>query len=205
MEPGWPERFGREDGVRAITDLRVVRRVQQARKVALHEHYIVDVQLGRNQHHARQIAVERHALDVADIERHLAAIERDPRAHRRTAGIADVERSLARIAEPPRGCVWLSTSLGDEPVISIRDDGRGIDWDAVRRRAETCGLPSTTFGDLERALFADGFSTKDVVTAISGRGVGMAVIAEVTKQLGGRIAVSSNVGQGTIFEFMFLE
>lgn len=119
-------------------------------------------------------------------------------------GLESPEQRVAA-GKPVRGQVWLTTSLGEELVIAIRDDGRGIDWDAVRRRAAVCGLPCATRSDLERALFADGFTTKEVVTAISGRGVGMAVIADVTARIGGYITVRSNVGQGTTFEFRFPE
>ncbi|HWB76526.1 MAG TPA: ATP-binding protein [Nannocystaceae bacterium] len=105
--------------------------------------------------------------------------------------------------KPASGGLWLAVELDDELAITIRDDGRGIDWDGVRRRAVACGLPSATQQDLERALFAEGFTTKEVVTAISGRGVGMAAIAEATRQLGGRIVLRSELGRGTTFEFRF--
>jgi two-component system chemotaxis sensor kinase CheA len=105
--------------------------------------------------------------------------------------------------KPALGRVWLAVELADELAITIRDDGRGIDWDLVRRRAIACGLPSATRADLEQAIFAEGFTTKEAVTAISGRGVGMAAIADVTRQLGGRIVLRSEAGSGTTLEFRF--
>lgn len=111
------------------------------------------------------------------------------------------ERSQA--GKSALGGLWLAVELDDELTITIRDDGRGIDWDGVRRHAIACGLPSATQADLEQAIFAEGFTTKDVVTAISGRGVGMAAIADVTRRLGGRIVLRSESGRGTTFEFHF--
>jgi two-component system chemotaxis sensor kinase CheA len=53
------------------------------------------------------------------------------------------------------------------------------------------------------ALFADGLTTRDVVSEVSGRGVGLGAVRQTCRQLGGRIHVSSDKGRGTRFEFRF--
>ncbi len=89
--------------------------------------------------------------------------------------------------------------------ISISDDGAGVNWDSVRERAMRMGIPYTKQTDLEAALFVDGLSTRDAVTEVSGRGVGMAAVREAVQQLGGRIEVKSNPGKGTTFVFSFTD
>jgi PAS domain-containing protein/HPt (histidine-containing phosphotransfer) domain-containing protein len=91
---------------------------------------------------------------------------------------------------------------GTQLVIGVEDDGRGIDWAAVRARAAAAGLPASTDEELVEALFHDGLSTKDLVTEVSGRGVGLAAVRERCRDLGG-IVVRSTEGAGTRFEFRF--
>ena len=87
--------------------------------------------------------------------------------------------------------------------MSIEDDGRGIDWDRVRAKAKACGLPHATEADLEAALFSDGMSTRDDVTAFSGRGVGLGAVRSACEERGGHIRVWSRLGHGTRFDFVF--
>ena len=86
-----------------------------------------------------------------------------------------------------------------EAIITIQDDGRGIDWERVRELARSRGLPASSTSDLAAALFSAEFSTREEATSISGRGVGLAAVqAEVTR-LGGRVLVESERGRGTRF------
>jgi len=88
---------------------------------------------------------------------------------------------------------------GGEAVITIEDDGRGVDWDRVRERARARGLPVNSTSDLTAALFSNEFSTRDQATSISGRGLGLAAVqAEVTR-MSGRTLVESERGHGTLF------
>ncbi|MDX1504083.1 MAG: Hpt domain-containing protein [Spongiibacter sp.] len=93
---------------------------------------------------------------------------------------------------------------GGDVLIEISDDGGGIDFEAVRRKAERLGLLSADVEIGERQLldfiFHAGFSTSDNVTQISGRGVGMDVVRSEIKQLGGSIDVHSERGKGSRFE-----
>jgi two-component system, chemotaxis family, sensor kinase CheA len=116
----------------------------------------------------------------------------------------ELPRDRVRAGKPERGQIWLSTGFDHgELVISIRDDGRGIDWQAIAARAQACGLPAATTDELDRALLADGVTTTQTVTAISGRGVGMSAVQEATRRLQGRVVIRSVEGQGATFEFRF--
>jgi two-component system, chemotaxis family, sensor kinase CheA len=107
------------------------------------------------------------------------------------------ERAAA--GKPANGTLYLSSRMADERhlEISIRDDGRGVDWEKVRTKAAGRGLPVATQQDLIEALFSDGMTTKTIVSEISGRGVGMAALRAEVIALRGKIAVESNIGRGT--------
>jgi HPt (histidine-containing phosphotransfer) domain-containing protein/HAMP domain-containing protein len=87
-------------------------------------------------------------------------------------------------------------------VVSIKDDGCGIDWRRIAERAKERGLPHANPRDLEEALFAEGISSSVDATLTSGRGLGLGAVREVVKRLGGRIEVRSETGRGTTFLFI---
>lgn len=106
--------------------------------------------------------------------------------------------------KPECGKLSLATFVeDDEFVIRVEDDGRGIDWDRVRERAQSLGLSTDGESDLSEALFADGVSTVSHASEYSGRGVGMGAIREACHQHGGRVLVHSQPNRGTTFEFRF--
>jgi two-component system chemotaxis sensor kinase CheA len=112
------------------------------------------------------------------------------------------ERTSA--GKPECGRIELSTEVvGDTVVIEVGDDGRGIDWETVRSRAQQASRPHTTHADLIDAILSDGISTRSEVTETSGRGVGLAALREVCAQLGGQIEIESERGCGTRFRFTF--
>lgn len=103
----------------------------------------------------------------------------------------------------PQGRITLEATHSDEGLeVALIDDGRGVAWDRVRAKAEKLGLPASTRDDLVDALFADGLSTRDAATSVSGRGVGMPALKASVVQLGGRIEVHSEAGRGTTFRFV---
>ena len=109
-----------------------------------------------------------------------------------------IEPTHERIAagKPAVGHLALRTfQEADRIVIEIADDGKGIDWDALARRAEQLGLPTDSTADIERALFTDGVSTATAVSEVSGRGIGMGALLEKTHSLGGEVAVESVPGR----------
>ncbi len=104
--------------------------------------------------------------------------------------------------KPEAGNVTLSAhQTGGEVVITIRDDGRGIDRDRVHAKAEENGLikPDQVLGDQElfQLIFHPGFSTAAQVSNLSGRGVGMDVVKRTIESLRGTIEVASEPGAGS--------
>ncbi|TBE29792.1 chemotaxis protein CheA [Rhizobium ruizarguesonis] len=100
------------------------------------------------------------------------------------------------------GTVTLSArQAGGEVIISIKDDGRGINRERVRAKAESSGLiqPGQPLSDSEllQLIFAPGFSTAAAITNLSGRGVGMDVVKKTVEALRGAIDIVSVPGQGS--------
>ncbi|MGO7613021.1 chemotaxis protein CheA [Rhizobium ruizarguesonis] len=100
------------------------------------------------------------------------------------------------------GTVTLSArQAGGEVIISIKDDGRGINRERVRAKAESSGLiqPGQPLSDSEllQLIFAPGFSTAAAITNLSGRGVGMDVVKKTVEALRGAIDIVSLPGQGS--------
>jgi two-component system, chemotaxis family, sensor kinase CheA len=91
----------------------------------------------------------------------------------------------------------------DSFELRVEDDGRGVDWERLAKKAEAAGLPFTSASDLENALFHDGVSTADAVSMTSGRGVGLAAVKAATQHLGGKVKVVTSKGRGTAFVFTF--
>ena len=95
------------------------------------------------------------------------------------------------------------TREGPQLVIELRDDGRGLDIDAIRAKAIERGLMPADAEVDERSvaqfIFEPGFSTAREVTQVAGRGVGMDVVAAEVKQLGGTLELGSEQGRGTRF------
>ncbi len=92
---------------------------------------------------------------------------------------------------------------GSEMVLEVGDDGAGLNHDAIRRRAEQRGLVQSgapvTIGQLERMILEPGFSTAESVSQLAGRGVGMDVVHNEVRQLGGTLDIRSAEGKGTSF------
>lgn len=92
---------------------------------------------------------------------------------------------------------------GNNLIIEIRDDGKGIDSQRLVRKAIEKGIlkPDTTMNDTEamNLLFLPGYSTKDQVSEISGRGVGLDVVKTNVEKLSGQIQLESELGHGSCF------
>jgi two-component system, chemotaxis family, sensor kinase CheA len=111
-----------------------------------------------------------------------------------------------RKGKPSQGRILLSASqTGNHIFITVRDDGRGIDLKKVKSKGLAAGLisantaDSLTESDLLQLIFEPGFSTSDTVNAVSGRGVGLDVVATVIKNLNGFVKVQTEYGKGTEF------
>jgi two-component system chemotaxis sensor kinase CheA len=120
-------------------------------------------------------------------------------------GIEPAEQRRSQ-GKPPRGKIRLNAyHQGNQVVVEISDDGRGIDVQKIRNRAIELGMvTSEEAARLSEAetldlIFRPGFSTAEVVTEVSGRGVGMDVVQSVLQRLKATIHVETRVGQGTTF------
>jgi two-component system chemotaxis sensor kinase CheA len=110
-----------------------------------------------------------------------------------------------KAGKPPHGTIFLAAEQkGGNIVIDIRDDGRGLDAEKIRKKAIERGLIQPEDKLEESALFDlifhPGFSTKDEVTDVSGRGVGMDVVKRTVEELRGKIEIKSKRGEGTLFQ-----
>ena len=117
-----------------------------------------------------------------------------------------IEPPDERIAagKPPEGLIEISASQSEGSVIVVvRDDGRGIDPNKIRRKAIERGLlteeQASSLSDDEaiQFIFRSGFSTKEEVSEVSGRGVGMDAVKNAMEQIGGTIDLHSQIGAGT--------
>jgi len=118
-------------------------------------------------------------------------------------GLESAEVRLAA-GKPAQGQISLDLSReGGDIVFDIRDDGAGVPLEAVRNKAIKRGLlaPNAEISDRDvlQFILQPGFSTAEKITQISGRGVGMDVVHEEVRQLGGTMSIDSVPGQGVHF------
>ena len=109
-----------------------------------------------------------------------------------------------QIGKNPQGTIHLKAyHRGGHVVIEVRDDGKGLDAEKLRLKAIEKGIvrpeQEMTKAACHHLIFAAGFSTKAVVTDISGRGVGMDVVKTSIEKLQGRIELDTELGKGTTF------
>ncbi|MCY0877176.1 MAG: chemotaxis protein CheA [Firmicutes bacterium] len=118
-------------------------------------------------------------------------------------GLEPTEERI-RVGKSPAGRIELSAyTSGNDVFIEVADDGRGIDRERVLQKAVERGLisPGQPLRDheVDRLLFAPGFSTAEAVSDLSGRGVGLDVVHSKIESLSGKIEIHSKFGVGTRF------
>lgn len=163
---------------------------------------------------ARDVARQTHKeieVDIsgAELELDRAILDRlgDPLVHLvRNAVDHGIEAPAARreVGKPAAGRIWIGAVRDkDEIRISVRDDGAGIDIEAVRARAVSQGLLHADLADdlppqdVAALVFRAGLSTRDAVSEVSGRGVGMDAVKATIEGLGGYVELRSERGLGT--------
>jgi chemosensory pili system protein ChpA (sensor histidine kinase/response regulator) len=142
-------------------------------------------------------------MDRSVLERMIAPLEhmlRNAVDH----GLEPVEARLAA-GKPAQGHIRLALlHQGGDIVIEMSDDGAGVPLEAVRAKAIKRGLldPASDMSDHDvlQFILQPGFSTATKITQISGRGLGMDVVHEEVKQLGGAMSIDSRPGQGARFQ-----
>jgi len=144
-----------------------------------------------------QVEIDRSVLDkmMAPLEHML----RNAVTH----GIESREQRAA-VDKPEAGEITLTLAQeGNEIIVTLADDGQGLNGPRIRARAEVLGLlqPGEAVDDatLHDFIFRPGFSTADELSQVAGRGVGMDVVKTEVGALGGRIEIQSETGRGTRF------
>lgn len=119
-------------------------------------------------------------------------------------GIEDVATRQAQ-GKPPQGQIELTAAYrGNQTVITLRDDGKGIDLQKIRAKAINLGLDAAELdraqpAELLNLIFEPGFTTAEQVSPLSGRGVGMDIVRTQLQQIRGQVQVETQPGQGTTF------
>jgi len=116
-------------------------------------------------------------------------------------GIEESEADRIAAGKDPEGEIILSAShTGGEVIIQVKDDGRGVDYDKVLKKAVDAGLASPEIEysrkEIINFLLMPGFSTNTEVTEFSGRGVGMDVVKKNVEDVGGSVVLTSEPGKG---------
>lgn len=109
------------------------------------------------------------------------------------------------LQKPPEGKIKLDIYERDGLlVIRLEDDGRGIDAEKIAAQARSRGIieanQNLTKDETVNLIFAHGFSTAEIISDISGRGVGLDVVRDLVENAGGTIRVQTETNRGTIFE-----
>lgn len=198
------ERAGREtDQVR-----------EQAGRIRLVPAHAMFAPLERAARDAAQALQKRIAFETAGgehrLDAHVLAALRDALLHVVRNAVAhgiEPETERAAAGKPPVGSVRLQVDRrGSRVLLTCRDDGRGIDVEAIRRVAVRRGLiaaaeaGSLSLDDAVRLILRGGVSTTGAVTEVSGRGVGLDVVRTTADRLKGDVRVRSESGRGTTVE-----
>lgn len=116
-------------------------------------------------------------------------------------GIESREERLSAGKSPTGNITVTAYQEGNKAVIKVEDDGKGIDVERIKKKAASSGISIEGLSDADiiNLIFLEGFSTKDKVTDVSGRGVGMDVVRTKVTSIGGSIDVRSELQKGTTF------
>ena len=154
----------------------------------------------------KEIEFDMRGADI-EIDKRIIEKIKDPLLHLVRNSVDHGIEPLAertRLGKAPRGSVRLAiTQAGGKIEITVDDDGAGIDAAAVKAAAVQAGViaagEAAALGDQDtrQLVFRSGITTSRQVTAISGRGLGMAIVEEGVAKLGGTVSIDSTAGAGT--------
>ena len=157
----------------------------------------------------KEVAFSVHGAEL-EIDRRILQELKDPLLHLvRNCVDHGIEKPAARAAagKPARSSIQLriATQDGDKVEFEIADDGAGISTEKLAAAAVKLGMLSperaaaASAAELLPLIFQSGLSTSPIITDLSGRGLGLAIVRETVERLGGSVAVESSAGKGTIF------
>ncbi|MFQ5346709.1 MAG: chemotaxis protein CheW [Rhodothalassiaceae bacterium] len=157
----------------------------------------------------KKIEIDMKGADT-ELDRQILELIKDPLTHMvRNSADHGIETPAERVAmgKPETGTIRLNAfHEGGHIIIEIRDDGRGISADKLRKKALEKGfateaeLAEMSEAQIQKFIFHPGFSTAAQVTSVSGRGVGMDVVRTNIEKIGGAIDMTSVEGKGTSFQ-----
>jgi two-component system chemotaxis sensor kinase CheA len=160
------------------------------------------------QNRGKQVELELLGTET-ELDRTIVEEVRDPLIHLVRNAIdhgLESKEERAKLGKPALGRVVLAASHEEtNVVISVKDDGRGIDREAVGRKARSLGLVTEEelreYSDQQvfQLIFAPGLSTAREVSDVSGRGVGMDIVRTQLEKIGGSIEITSEINVGTEF------
>ncbi len=142
------------------------------------------------------------------VERSVLEQLNDPLLHLlRNAFDHGIETTAERITagKEPKGTIEIIAAYrGNQTIITLRDDGGGINLPKIREKAKLMGLSDQEIDQAGEAalldlIFSPGFTTAETVTTLSGRGVGMDVVRTNLRRIGGDVTVKTSAGEGTTF------
>jgi chemotaxis protein histidine kinase CheA len=147
-----------------------------------------------------QIEVDKALLEM--LEEPLLHLLRNAIDH----GVEPAEQRV-QAGKPAEATVRITAGMvGQRLHLRVSDDGGGIDVAVVRKQALATGLldpavaSTTSEQEILRTIFAAGFSTREQVSEVSGRGIGLNIVLDVVENVGGKVDVHSELGRGTTFD-----
>jgi two-component system chemotaxis sensor kinase CheA len=154
----------------------------------------------------KEVNLVMHGEDT-DLDKNLVEALSDPLVHLVRNSVdhgIEAPEIREKAGKPRQGTVTLSAEQeGDHILLFIEDDGAGMDPDVLRRKAVEKGIydqdaaDRLTNSECFNLIFAAGFSTKDQISDVSGRGVGMDVVKTRIGQLNGQLSIESELGKGS--------
>ncbi|MCS0630400.1 response regulator [Telluria mixta] len=156
----------------------------------------------------KQVRLETFGADV-DLDRRVLGVVREALIHLVTNAVdhgIETPDQRTRAGKDPAGRIKIAVTQRDARMVCVRvrDDGAGIDTDAVARRAGVDAAELAQMSDQQRLQLAlrAGVSTRTEVTSVSGRGVGLAIVADKVAAAGGQLVVGTVPGAGASFELL---
>ncbi len=195
--------FSHEKYARAIQgDLKRIRFVRFS-SVSERLHHLVRQVARESQREVKLSITGAHTeIDRSLLEKIISPIEHLLR-NAITHGIESTDDRLRAAKDQCGNIVIHLVQQGNEIIITVNDDGRGLDFDRIEQRAKAMGLlpmdAKANQDELTEFIFTPGFSTSAELTAIAGRGIGMDAVRETILSQRGAIQVKSQVGLGVTF------
>ncbi|SUY61082.1 chemotaxis protein CheA [Clostridium sporogenes] len=157
----------------------------------------LDIVFNRFPRMVRDLSVELDRTVIDEIGEPLIHLIRNAADH----GVEPREERVKKGKDPIGKIRLIAYQEGTKAVIKVEDDGGGVPVDKVKAKAERIGINTEGMSDndIRNLIFAQGFSTNEKVTDISGRGVGMDVVKTKITALGGTVDLISEEGKGSSF------